>query len=150
MAQKPGCLETSPPISLGSLFPGPWGFSLPGRGHNLTFLLDTHLVVGRPEPPVHVLVIQNSDLESEILLEVLEDHDKEGELDAEGLLGVGGAGDVGRRHVTAADLKSGGLDVRVSDALDVTITDCGVGKGRREGEGAREGETGHPITLTHS
>lgn len=66
----------------------------------------TNLVVGRPEAPPHVLVIQHLDLEAEVLFEVLDDHDQEGQLDAQGLLGVSRAADRGRaaaeQHVVVA------------------------------------------------
>ena len=67
------------------------------------------LVVARAEPPPHILVVQHLDLEGEVLLHVLDDHDEVGELDAERLLGVRGAGDVGRAHVSPHDLQHKGL-----------------------------------------
>ena len=48
------------------------------------------LVVARAEPPPHILVVQDLDLEGEVLLHVLDDHDKVGQLDAERLLGIRG------------------------------------------------------------
>jgi len=81
------------------------------------------LVVGRAETTTDVLVIEDLNLKSEILFEILDDHDQEGELDTECLVGIKGAGDVSSAHVRAHDLKHGGLDVRIGDALDVTIAD---------------------------
>ena len=52
---------------------------------------------------------------------VLDDHDQEGKLDGEGLLGVNRASNVVGAHVGAHDFKNGGLNVGVRDSLDVTI-----------------------------
>ena len=82
------------------------------------------LVVGGAEPAADVLVVEDLDLEGEVLLEVLDDHDEEGELDAEGLVGVGWAGDVVGGDVGAHDLEDGGLDVGIGDALDVSVADA--------------------------
>jgi len=79
------------------------------------------LVIGRAETTTDVLVIEDLNLKSEILFEILDDHDQEGELDSEGLLSVSGAGDVSGTHVRAHDLKDGGLNVLIRDALDVAI-----------------------------
>ena len=42
------------------------------------------LVVGGPKSAAHVLVIKHLHFEAKILLEILDDHDKEGKLDAQG------------------------------------------------------------------
>ena len=63
------------------------------------------------------------DFKGEVLLQVLDDHDKERQLDAQRLPGVGWAGDVGRANVGPHNLNHQGLDVVVCDALDVTIAD---------------------------
>ena len=55
------------------------------------------------------------------LLQVLDDHHQERQLDAERALGVGRARDVVGAHVRAHDLEDGRLDVLVGDALDVAI-----------------------------
>lgn len=61
---------------------------------------------------------------------VFDDHDQEGQLDAQRLLGVRRACDVGGGHVGARDFEDGGLDVGVCDALDVAVPDCsGAGTG---------------------
>ena len=52
---------------------------------------------------------------------VLNDHDQEGKLDSEGLLRVERAGDVVGADVGAHDLKHGGLNIGISDTLDVAI-----------------------------
>ena len=54
---------------------------------------------------------------------VLDDHDQEGQLDAQGLVCVGGAGDEGGGHVGAHDLEHRGLDVLVGQPLDVAVLD---------------------------
>ena len=67
------------------------------------------LVVARAEPPPHVLVVQHLDLEGEVLLHVLDDHDEVGQLDAQRLLGVSGTRQEGRAHIGADNLKHEGL-----------------------------------------
>ena len=52
------------------------------------------LVVRCAESSADVLVVKDLNLEGEVLLQVLDDHDEERQLDAEGLVGVGRAGDV--------------------------------------------------------
>ena len=63
------------------------------------------LVVARAEPPPHILVVQDLDLEGEVLLHVLDDHDEVGQLDAERLLGIRGTRDEGCAHICANDLQ---------------------------------------------
>ena len=63
------------------------------------------LIVACSEPSPHVFVIQDLDLECEIFLHVLDNHDEVGQLDAQGLLGVRGAGDEGGAHVRPDDLQ---------------------------------------------
>ena len=63
------------------------------------------LVVGGPEATTDVLVVEDLDFEGEVLLEVLDDHDEEGQLDAESLVRVGRAGDVVSGDVGAHDFK---------------------------------------------
>ena len=60
--------------------------------------------------------------ESEIFLQVLDDHDEEGQLDGERLLLVDGARDVVGRHIGSHDLENGGLNIRVSYSLDVSVS----------------------------
>mmetsp|Transcript_33647 Transcript_33647/g.89221 ORF Transcript_33647/g.89221 Transcript_33647/m.89221 type:complete len:218 (+) Transcript_33647:29-682(+) len=79
------------------------------------------LVVGGPEAPADLLVVQDHDLEREVLLEVLDDHHQEGQLDPERLARVRGAGDEGGAHVRAHDLQHAGLDVGVRQPLDVAV-----------------------------
>jgi len=95
------------------------------HGHGADEGLDTRggLVVGGSESATHVLVIEDLHLESEVLLQVLDDHDEEGKLDGKGLLGVTGARDVVGRDVGAHDLEDGGLDVCIGQSLDVAVPD---------------------------
>jgi hypothetical protein len=87
-------------------------------------ITSAHLVVGRPEPPADVLVVQHLDLEGEVLLEVLDDHHQEGQLDPQRRLRVCRACDVVGAHVGAHYLQDAALDVAVRDALDVPILNC--------------------------
>lgn len=63
------------------------------------------LVVGGSEAAAHVLVIKHLHLKGEILLQVLDDHHKEGQLDSESLVCVCWASDVVGRHVSSHDLE---------------------------------------------
>mmetsp|Transcript_16531 Transcript_16531/g.39267 ORF Transcript_16531/g.39267 Transcript_16531/m.39267 type:complete len:257 (-) Transcript_16531:7-777(-) len=109
------------------------------------------LVVRRAEPPVHVLVIQHSHLEREVLLQILDDHDEEGQLDAKRLLRVSRARDVRGAHVGARDLQHRRLDVRVGDALDVAIAHLLIPDLQRLApDGVEDGqETGLEGVLEH-
>lgn len=64
-----------------------------------------HLVVARAEAPSHVLVIKHLHFEAEVLLQVLDQHHKKRQLDAERLGGISRAGDVGRADIGAHDLQ---------------------------------------------
>ena len=66
------------------------------HGHGANEGLDTGgaLVVGGTETSADILVVENLHFEGEVLLQVLDDHDEEGKLDSECLLGVDGASDV--------------------------------------------------------
>ena len=68
------------------------------------------LVVAGSESPPDVLVIQDLDLKCEVLLHVLDNHDEVGQLDAQGLLGVRGAGDEGGADVRPDDLQDERLE----------------------------------------
>ena len=63
------------------------------------------LVVGGSEAAPHILVVQHLHLEGEVFLQVLDDHHQEGQLDAEGGLGVSRAGDEVGGHVGAHELQ---------------------------------------------
>ena len=95
------------------------------HGHGADEGLDAgrRLVVGGAEAAADALVVEDLDLEGEVLLEVLDDHDEEGQLDAKGLVGIGGAGDEAGVDIAADELKDGGLDVLVGQSLDVAVAD---------------------------
>ena len=63
------------------------------------------LIVRGTESPAHVLVIKDLDLESEVFLQVLDNHDQEGEFDAQSLLGVKRGIDVVGGDIGAHDLE---------------------------------------------
>ena len=83
-----------------------------------------HLVVACAEPPAHILVIKNLNLKAEVLLQVLDQHDEEGQLDAERFAGVTGATDKGCADVGAHHLQNGRADVLIRNPLDVAIAHC--------------------------
>eukprot|EP00401_Gymnodinium_catenatum_P042891 CAMPEP_0117483530 /NCGR_PEP_ID=MMETSP0784-20121206/13984_1 /TAXON_ID=39447 /ORGANISM="" /LENGTH=218 /DNA_ID=CAMNT_0005278063 /DNA_START=53 /DNA_END=709 /DNA_ORIENTATION=- len=93
------------------------------HGHRADEGLDTGgaLVVRRAETASDLLVVQDLDLEREVLLEILDDHDEEGQLDPERLVRIRGACQVGRAHVRTHDLEHARLDVSVREPLDVAI-----------------------------
>jgi hypothetical protein len=64
---------------------------------------------------------QNSDTQNTY---ILNDHHKEGQLDAKGLLRVSRACDISGRYVGTSDLNDTRLNVLICDTLDVTILDC--------------------------
>ena len=68
------------------------------------------LVVTRSESSPDVLVIQDLDLKCEVFLHVLDNHDEVRQLDAQGLLGVRGAGDEGGADVRPDDLQDERLE----------------------------------------
>ena len=73
------------------------GFGDPGSVAVFSSKGSENLKVTRcAEATPDVLVVQNHDLEGEVLLQILEDHHEEGELDAQRLVRVGGARDVPR------------------------------------------------------
>mmetsp|Transcript_1197 Transcript_1197/g.3493 ORF Transcript_1197/g.3493 Transcript_1197/m.3493 type:complete len:203 (+) Transcript_1197:241-849(+) len=79
------------------------------------------LVVGGPETAAHLLVVEHGDLEREVLLQVLDDHHQERQLDSQGLAGVCRARDVGGAHVRTHDLEHARLNVCIREALDVAV-----------------------------
>ena len=98
------------------------------HGHGADEGLDARrrLVVGGTEPTSDVLIIQNLNLEGEVLVHVLKDHHQEGQLDAQGLLGIGRTNDVVGGNVRAHDLHHRALDVRIGYALYVAVLHRGV------------------------
>ena len=59
------------------------------------------MIVGRSETTTNIFIIQHLNLESEVLLKVLDDHDQERQLDAERLLWIGRACDKVGAHLSA-------------------------------------------------
>ena len=94
------------------------------HGHGTDEGLDSGcgLVVGGSEPTSNTLVVQDLHFEGEVLLQVLDDHDQEGQLDGEGLLGVQRGVDVVSRHIGSHDLQHRGLNIGIGDSLDVTVS----------------------------
>lgn len=84
------------------------------------------LVIRRSESPLHALVVEDLHLEREILLQIFDDHHEEGQLDAQGLLGIGRTHDVTRRDIRSHYLQHGALDVLVGYPLDVSILHCRI------------------------
>ena len=62
------------------------------------------------------------DLEGEVLLQVLDDHDQEGKLDGQGLLGVEWSIDVVCGHIGTHNLEHGRLNIWIRDSLNVTVS----------------------------
>ena len=93
------------------------------HGHRADEGLDTggRLVVRSAETTANVLVVKDLHFEGEVLLQVLDDHNQEGKLDGEGLLGVDGAGNEVSRNVGAHDFEDRGLNIGIGDSLDVAI-----------------------------
>ena len=60
---------------------------------------------------------------SDGLTYVFDDHDEEGQLDGEGLLGVKRASDEVSANVRAHDLENRGGNIGVSDSLNMTVAD---------------------------
>ena len=63
-----------------------------------------YLVVRRPESPPDILIVQHLHLETKVLLQIFDDHDQEGQLDAQRLGGVGRATDEGRADICRHNL----------------------------------------------
>lgn len=93
------------------------------HGHGTDEGLDSSraLVVAGTEATSHILVVQDLHLEGEVLLQVLDDHDQKGQLDAQRFLRVGGTCDVCGADIGANDLQDQRLDVVVGDTLDVAV-----------------------------
>ena len=81
------------------------------------------LIVGGTETSAYVLVVENLNFEGELLFKVLDDHNQEGELDAQRLLRVCGASNKVCAYVRSHDFKDTRLDIRVGNTLDMTIAD---------------------------
>ena len=78
------------------------------HGHCANEWLDSccRLIVGGSESSSNTLIIQNLNLESEVLLQVLDDHDQERKLDGKGLLWVERSVDVVGGDIGSHNLKN--------------------------------------------
>jgi len=92
-----------------------------GHGTDEGLHASCRLVVRRPESSAHVLVVKNLHLKGEVLLQILDDHHKEGKFDAEGALRISGTGDVVRGDVGSHNLQDRRLDLLVRYSLNVSI-----------------------------
>lgn len=86
--------------------------------------LSTYLIVRGTESPLNSLIIQHCHLKSEVLFQVLQNHDQEGQLDSKSLFWV-----YRRRHICCCyicttNFQHRGLDIMICDALDMSILDC--------------------------
>jgi len=81
------------------------------------------LVVRGAEAAAHVFIVEDLDLEGEVLLEVLDNHNKEGQLDTKSLLWIGRTANKARVDVGSEKLENGALNVLVGEALDVSVAD---------------------------
>lgn len=84
----------------------------------------THLIVASPETPSNVLVIQNLNLEAEVLLQILYQHDQERQFDAQSFGWVSRARDVCSADIGAHDLQHARPNIIVSDPFDVSVANC--------------------------
>ena len=77
------------------------------HGHGANERLDSggRLIVRGSESSSYALVIEYLHLEGEVLLQVLDDHDQERELNGQGLLWVERGVDVVGRHISSHDLE---------------------------------------------
>jgi hypothetical protein len=60
--------------------------------------------------------------EGEVFLEIFDNHDKEGELDAQSLFGISWTRDIGGGDVRSFNFEDQRLDIIVRDALDMSIS----------------------------
>lgn len=96
---------------------------LHGHGADEGLDLGGGLVVGGAEAAFDALVVEHLDLEGEILLEVLDDHDEEGQFDGQLLVLGLRRRDEGGGHVGPDDLQDAGVDVVVRQPFDVPVFD---------------------------
>mmetsp|Transcript_35385 Transcript_35385/g.49358 ORF Transcript_35385/g.49358 Transcript_35385/m.49358 type:complete len:226 (-) Transcript_35385:42-719(-) len=81
------------------------------------------LIVRSSKSSPNIFIIQNLYLESKVFFQVLNNHDQERKLDTEGLLRVGGSGNVVGGNIGSHNLQNRRLNILISDSLDVTISD---------------------------
>lgn len=80
------------------------------------------LVVWGSESTSHLLVIQHLHFESEVFLQVLDDHDQERQLDGKCLLWVKRSVDVVCGHVGSHNFKNWWLNIWICDSLNVAVS----------------------------
>ena len=79
-------------------------------------------MVGRgPEAALGSFVVKDLHFEGEVLFEVFDDHDQKRQLDSKRFFLVERSRDVSGTDIVAHDLQHRGLDVIVSDPLDVPV-----------------------------
>jgi len=83
----------------------------------------SRLVVGRSESSLDIFIVQHRHFERKVFLQILYDHDQEWQFDSKRLsrLRVIRALNIGGTHVRAYYLQYEGLDIVVSNPLDVSI-----------------------------
>ena len=93
------------------------------HGANKRFYPSSWLIVGGSESTSNRFVIKYLNLESEILFEILNDHDQERKLDSKSLFWIKRSIDVVGGDVGSHDLKHGWLNIWIGYSLDVTVSD---------------------------
>lgn len=83
-----------------------------------------HLIVAGSEAPSNILVVQHLNLKAEILLQILDQHHQEGQLDAKGFGWVSRARDVSSTHIRAHDFQHTRSNIIVCDPFNVSVTHC--------------------------
>ena len=95
------------------------------------------LIVGGSESSSDIFIIENLHFESKVFLQlfskvrmaptrvsyIFDNHDQEGKLDAQGFFGISRGSDESSGNVGTHDFKDTGLDIGISESLDVTISD---------------------------
>ena len=81
------------------------------------------LIVGSSKSSSYALVIQYLNLECEVFLQVLDNHNQEWKLDSKSFLWVQWSIDVVGGYISSHDLKNWGLNIWISYSLDVTVSD---------------------------
>ena len=80
------------------------------------------LIVGCAESAPHILVVEHLHLKCEILLQVFYNHNKEGELDSKGLIGICRASDEVSCHVSSHDFDYGALNIWIGEPFNMSIS----------------------------
>ena len=81
------------------------------------------LIVGSSESTSNWFIIQHLNLESEIFLQVLDDHDQERKFDSKSFLWIKRSIDVVGWYIGSHDFKNWGLNIWISNSFDVTVSD---------------------------